>query len=186
MSIDKNLQSEILSMVREDQLLRQQQASAFKKLIKKKQLNPSIYKKEVNLLIKQLGQVDQKNTNKLKLIIKKVGWPGISLVGKRGAQGAWLIAQHAVHDPDFQKKCLNLLLKGVNEGEVERKHWAYLLDRIRVREGKKQIYGTQFKGDKDGNQSPYPIIDPSNLNQRRAEVGLESFAEYKRKMEATG
>lgn len=43
----------------------------------------------------------------MKKIVKKHGWPGISLVGKKASVGAWLLAQHADRDLRFQKNVLN-------------------------------------------------------------------------------
>ena len=37
------------------------------------------------------------------------GWPGTSLVGEQGSHAAWLLVQHATHDPEFMKSCLALI-----------------------------------------------------------------------------
>ena len=55
-----------------------------------------------------------------------------------------------------------------------------LEDRILVNSGEKQIYGTQFYWEESDGQKIlkfYPIEDESNLNQRRAEMGLGTFEE---------
>src|SRR5262245_48201104 len=39
-------------------------------------------------------QADEDNTKWLEEIIAKHGWPGKSLVGKSGANAAWLLVQH--------------------------------------------------------------------------------------------
>ena len=123
--------------------------------------------------------VDKENTLKLKEIIEKIGWPGISKVGKLGASSAWLLAQHADLDVEFQEKCLKLMEE--NRNDVDNRNIAYLTDRVRVNKGVNQLYGTQFKG--SGNDHmPHEIEDPDNLEERRRASGLETFEEYKMKM----
>lgn len=55
---------------------------------------------------------------------------------------------------------------------------AFLRDRTLVNEGRKQIYGTQIAGVKDGTPVPWPCEEPERMNELRAEVGIEPFDEY--------
>jgi hypothetical protein len=56
---------------------------------------------------------------------------------------------------------------------------AYLVDRVRVAEGRPQVYGTQVQMGPDGDPTPrMPIEDPENVNARRAEAGLPTLEEY--------
>jgi hypothetical protein len=52
-------------------------------------------------------------------------------------------------------------------------HAAMLEDRIRVFEGRPQLYGTQFDWDSTGQLSPLPIEDPSEVEARRRTLGLK-------------
>lgn len=117
--------------------------------------------------------VDEENTKKLKAIIDEIGWPAISLVGAQASHQAWLLAQHADHDPEFQAYCLSLMRRQP-EGEVNKSNIAYLEDRIRTGRGEPQLYGTQFRRGESGNLEPFPIENVENLDKRRAEMG--SFA----------
>jgi|HubBroStandDraft_3_1064219.scaffolds.fasta_scaffold71532_2 hypothetical protein len=49
------------------------------------------------------------------------GWPGRTLVGEDGAQAAWLLAQHADHNPDLQRAFLDALRDAVARGELPRR-----------------------------------------------------------------
>ncbi len=120
--------------------------------------------------------VDLKHTERLKEIIAEIGWPTISKVGEAGANNAWRLVQHADHDTDFQEQCL-LLMKESSATEVEQKDVAYLEDRVRVSQGKEQLYGTQVTV-VDGVRAPLPIEDEPNVDIRRAEVGMEPLNEY--------
>jgi hypothetical protein len=126
------------------------------------------------------ASVDEVNTARLKEIIEEQGWPSITLVGKKAASAAWLLAQHADKDPDFQKKCLELM-KQLPEHEVVLWNIALFEDRVRMNTGKPQLYGTQFRMS-EGNFGPGPIEDEEHLEERRAAMGLESFEEYSREM----
>lgn len=125
----------------------------------------------------QLEAVDAENRAWLSGIVDAHGWPTISRVGAAGAHEAWLLAQHADADPDFQERCLALLRAAVPAGEADGKDLAYLEDRVAIARGREQIYGTQFQL-VDGVMLPKPIADPERVDERRAAVGLGTLAEY--------
>lgn len=126
--------------------------------------------------------VDAQNTSRLKEIIAQSGWPTKSQIGALAAHRAWLLAQHADHDREFQKSCLDLM-KQLPTEEVAQPDIAYLEDRVRVGEGRPQLYGTQFYNDKQGGFGPLPIEDPEGLEDRRKTVGLKPFSVYRKRME---
>ncbi len=135
--------------------------------------------------LKRLGElchrVDEENTRRLGQIVERQGWPTFSLVGKDGAKAAWILVQHADHDPKFQRKCLELMKKEPHD-QIFRDDLAYLTDRVLLAEGKKQVYGTQFDL-VDGKCRPRPLEDPANVDRRRKDVGLSPLAEYLRDAE---
>jgi hypothetical protein len=114
-------------------------------------------------------------------LIATHGWPGRSLVGDDGSTAAWLLIQHADHDVDLQERCLELLRAAVAQGDASARNLAYLTDRVCVARGRDQLYGTQFNGSGDS-FGPRSIEDPERLDERRASVGLEPFAEYEARM----
>lgn len=128
-------------------------------------------------------EIDKRNTERMKDIIKQYGWPGKSLVGDEAANGAWLLVQHADHDVEFQRQALELLIIAAEKGEVEKKIVAYLTDRVRVNSNEPQIFGTQFYRDEHGMFGPRPIEDLENLDARRKEFGLGLFSEYRMLMQ---
>lgn len=121
--------------------------------------------------------VDASNTEFLRSVIAAHGWPGIGLVGEDGAHGAWVLAQHADRDRDFQRTCLRLLREAVAAGQAAAKDLAYLEDRCRVAANKPQLYGTQYNA-----TGPEPIHEPDLLDERRAQVGLGPHADYDKRM----
>jgi hypothetical protein len=110
-------------------------------------------------------------------------WPGRRLVGEDGADAAWRLAQHALFDPGLQRRCLELLELAVDAGDAPPTHYAFLLDRVCMADGRNQVYGSQFV--RDGSRVvPFAIEDPAGVDARRRRVGLPPLAEQQRAMQA--
>ena len=124
----------------------------------------------------RMEAVHRRNAARLAVVLEQQGWPGASLVGPEAAEAAWLIAQHAIGEPDFQRRSLRLLQEAAAQGEVPAWQPAMLEDRIRMFEGRRQLYGTQLEPDDEGRVQPYPIEDPEHVEERRVAVGLEPLA----------
>lgn len=124
----------------------------------------------------RMAAVHKQNAESLDRIIDEFGWPGRSLVGNDGADAAWLVVQHAIGSPAFQRKCLPILKTAAASGEISAAQVACLEDRICVFEGRPQRYGTQFDWDGNGKLSPHPIEDPERVDDYRASVGLEPLS----------
>jgi hypothetical protein len=124
------------------------------------------------------ANLDRIHADRMREIITKIGWPTISKVGVSCSHMAWLLVQHADHDVEFQKCCLDLM-KQAPQGEVNLEDIAYLEDRVRVNEERPQLYGTQFHGE-GSEYGPRPIEDPEQVDERRKSIGMESLEEYKK------
>jgi hypothetical protein len=123
-----------------------------------------------------VASVDAGNLGWLKQVVSEVGWPGTSMVGEDGAHAAWLLAQHADSDPQFQRRCLGLLAQAAAYGEALPAELAYLTDRVLLAEGTAQEYGTQFES-REGRWVPQWLRDPGTVDERRAAMGLGTLAE---------
>ncbi len=161
-SINESLRNELVAMDAEDQRVRRE-------LLDAGLLGDGYHAR--------MEETHKRNTARLKEIISKFGWPGHALAGERGAFAAWRVAQHAIGDPAFQRSCLSLLDKAAARGDVSQQHPAYMLDRIRMYEGKPQIYGTQFMPNAEGDWAPWEIEDLPHVDERRAAIGLAPLAE---------
>lgn len=124
--------------------------------------------------------LDERNTSRMKEIVEQIGWPTISKVGKEASDNAWLLVQHADQDVEFQQYCLDLM-KREPSAEVDMGNIAYLEDRVRVNTGRPQVYGTQFRW--EGSKPIQNIEDIENVDQRRAEVGLDTLEENLKRMQ---
>jgi CubicO group peptidase (beta-lactamase class C family) len=132
--------------------------------------------------------MDWQNTQDMKWLLNHIGWFKISKWGKLADNQAWLLVQHADQEPDFQKSVLKILTKLYKTNETSPSGYAYLWDRVAsssydLSKRKPQRYGTQGHCVGPGRWEPHPIEDERNVDKRRREVGLTSFAEYKQGFE---
>jgi hypothetical protein len=138
-------------------------------------INEHRYKETKSELWKIQNSLDSANILSLINIINDIGWPNYINVGTSAAYAAFLILQHA--DLAIQKKYIPLVEKEAKLHNISPAHLAYLEDRIAIREGGPQIYGTQIN--MQGKEiEPYPVINPTELNNRRKSIGLEPIEEY--------
>jgi hypothetical protein len=132
-------------------------------------------------LADHIAEIDSQNTAWLENVIERDGFPGLSDVDGDGVQALFLLIQHSP-SLEFQKKCLSLIELAVQQGEADPVQVAYLTDRILMREGKPQRYGTQGRPSEHGKIVPYPIEDEGHVNDRRKALGLEPIQEYFKSM----
>lgn len=132
----------------------------------------------------RMEALHQANAARLGALVDVHGWPTVPLVGPEASEAAWLILQHAIGCPDLQRHGLRWLADAVARGEAPARQLAMLEDRVRRLEGRPQLYGTQFDWDAHGELSPEPIEDAADVDQRRAEVGLEPLADAVERLRA--
>ena len=122
-------------------------------------------------------QTDSINVIKVTRILDEYGWLGPEVVGNRGSNALFLVIQHA--EIETQEKYLPMLKQAAMDGKAEPGMLAYLQDRIAIRKGERQIYGSQLGKDPETGESyVMPLTDPEHVNERRAEVGLGTIEEY--------
>jgi hypothetical protein len=87
----------------------------------------------------------------------------------------WLLVQHADSDVALQEQVLKAF-EAVDSG-IASEDIAMLTDRVRVAQGRPQLYGSQFKMSA-GAAEPFPIEDEAHVDERRMAVGLPPMADY--------
>jgi hypothetical protein len=123
--------------------------------------------------VTRMEAVHVRNAARLRELIAQYGWPAVDIAGDDGAEAAWLIVQHAIGEPDFQRAALLLLNAGTAQGRAPAWHAAYLEDRVAMYEGRPQRFGSQWFDDpRDGRARPWKLADPEHVNELRASVGL--------------
>jgi len=172
---DPGLRAELEAMYDTDQAHRREMAAVAAKFGDDSPQMSSLWKKQ--------RPADEANISRLVEIIKEHGWPRPSLVGDKGAKAAFLVLQHADHD--YQTKYLPLVKESVDAGDARGADLALLEDRVLMREGKQQRYGTQVQRDDRGRWIFYLIEDGSNVDKRRQSVGLSPRAASSSRYAAT-
>lgn len=126
---------------------------------------------------KTIGEKDSINLIQIKKILDEKGWLGADIIGKQGNNTLFLVIQHS--DLETQLKYLPMMREAVGKGNAQSNKLALLEDRVSLRQGERQIYGSQIGRDEDGKYFVLPLFKPENVNQRRKEVGLHlSIEEY--------
>jgi hypothetical protein len=132
---------------------------------------------EMKALWKTINEKDSTNLIEIKKILDERGWLGQDIIGEQGNTTLFLVIQHA--DLKTQETYLPMMREAVSQGNAKAYDLALLEDRINMRQGKKQIYGSQTIIDsKTGKQYVFPLEDPDNVDKRRAEVGLGTMSQY--------
>lgn len=120
---------------------------------------------------------DSINLIKVEKVLDEHGWLGSEVIGRHANSALFLVIQHA--DIETQKKYLPMLRDAVKRGDAGPADLALLEDRVALRQGNKQIYGSQIGMDREtGEYYVSPLQDPDNVNRRRAEVGLGPIEDY--------
>ena len=91
--MDESLEKALLDMEARDQALRAELTAAG-------ELNERYHPR--------LEELHRANSSRLRQIIAVFGWPGVTMVGEKGAQAAWRVALHSIAEPEFMRQCRDL------------------------------------------------------------------------------
>jgi hypothetical protein len=126
-----------------------------------------------------MARIDSANTAWLKTYVARWGWPTTAHVGHEAVRTAFLIVQHATHDTAFMRAMLPSIDESYRRGELDGGAVALLTDRLEVKAGRPQIYGTQLSL-RGGRWVLDSIVDSLRVDERRRSMGLPPLAEYLR------
>jgi len=125
-------------------------------------------------IFNRMCMADEDNLNWLKEKIASDGWFDIRRYGAAADNAAWLLVQHADGDPAYQAWVAVMLEPKVGSGDTNPANFAYLSDRIAVRNGRPQRFATQAEC-VEGQWLAPRIEEPAGLDARRAAMGLEPY-----------
>ncbi|MCG2431865.1 DUF6624 domain-containing protein [Aequorivita xiaoshiensis] len=168
-NLDKPLVAILDTIYQEDQGLRRQISKVEEK-----------YGRDSDEMIahwKKISERDSINLIKIKKILDERGWLGPDVIGNQGNITLFLVIQHS--DQAVQEKYLPMMREAVTKGNARPSNLALLEDRVALGQGKRQIYGSQIgRNPETGEYFVSPLIDPENVDKRRAEVGLGPIEGY--------
>jgi len=118
----------------------------------------------------------------LKSLLPAKGWFAKSSYGIESSEAAWSVVQHATEDMPLMRMALERL--STDRSDVSADDYAKLYDRVQMMDGKKQLYGTQFKC-VDHKWALYPVQGPDRVDDRRKALGMsDTQAETEKTIEA--
>lgn len=117
---------------------------------------------------------DEVNLTWFKQQIVEIGWFGKRQFGWAADRAALLLVQHADADPDFQKQVADSLESRLETGDTDPENFAYLVDRVAVRAGRPQRFGTQIECVQGKWVAP-EIESRDTLDARRDRVNLVAY-----------
>lgn len=131
-------------------------------------------------LVRRMQQLDRDNASWLQDELTERTWFTISEYGAEADNNAFLIVQHATHDPDFMRDIHTRFTRLLPLNEIAPDNYALLTDRLAVMDGAPQPYGSQFECHEGEQRLQTELADSEAVtDERRAEAGLPTLAEYR-------
>ncbi|HKR07057.1 MAG TPA: DUF6624 domain-containing protein, partial [Bacteroidia bacterium] len=164
--IDSLMADSLQRMADKDKSARQKVGTAFKKYGKD---SPQWKKAWGNM-----QDADKKHNAALKNILARYNtYPSADKVGEEGSHNFWMLVLHQDADTALQEQVVAWMKIPVDQGTASPNDYAYLVDRILVNAGKKQMYGTQCYYDNEKKMYlPHPLLEPADTDERRKEMQL--------------
>lgn len=132
---------------------------------------------EMKNLWSLITEVDSSNLQVVEQILATHGWLSSEQIGNTANSTLFFVIQHS--NQKTQEKYLPMIRQAVKEGKAESKRLALLEDRIGINNGELQVYGSQIGTYQEtGKMYVRPLVDPDNVNERRAKVGLGTIEDY--------
>ena len=164
------------TIIEKDSLAVDMRIKLFDEIMPKHGRNSDEFAKVREILIKK----DSLTSNYLKSIVLKYGWLGKSQIGEEANDIAYVMLLHS--SIQNQVELLPYLFYSCSISESNWEGYAWVMDRVLIAKGHKQIYG------KEAQQDPvtklweiYPVADAKNINKRRLKLGLLPIEESAKK-----
>ncbi len=166
-----SLRQVLTTIFEEDQRVR--------KALKAVELRYGRRSKEAARATQVMMDTDKENLEKVENFIQCHGFPSKRKFGYHGAKAAFFVLQHA----PFEKQLLyyDIIKRAADTGNIKLSMFALFEDRVWMRKGYPQIYGTQVtcatrKGHSECRL--YPLEYPDKVDSLRTLVGLPPLGEY--------
>lgn len=127
---------------------------------------------DASLEFRERVETDYENLSTVLSILESCGLPGLDQVNQTQFNAIWMVIHHS-SDPKYMEKYFPIFEEAKVRGDMRPQDYATVKDRLLMRRGEPQIYGSQIRRGK-----LYNLIEPEYVNQRREEVGLGPIQEY--------
>jgi VWFA-related protein len=136
---------------------------------------------ESKSLEERLKRQQEANSLRLCQILKENGWTSKPLVGAEAAEVSSTIFTDSP-SLEFQQNLAPVMEAAFEIGEISKSSYARIVDQLRVRAGKKQVFGTSVGISKDL-LFLYPIENEAKLAELRREYELPPLVDQIRRLE---
>jgi hypothetical protein len=140
---------------------------------------------EVRVQLDEMTAVDLENTAWLIALMQDVGWPTPERFDHLTSNTAFLIVQHSGH-LRLMRTALPLIEADARKDPELGQNYALLHDRLQLRLGEPQRYGSQLSRRPDGSLSLERLEDPARVDAWRREMGMTSLEAYLGLFESMG
>jgi hypothetical protein len=128
--------------------------------------------------LRKMEEADRRTAALLKAMFDRYGVPTYDMVGVQAAKDFVVMVQH--QPPEFRLAVLPRLRANVDAGQADPATFAMVYDRTQRDQGKNQLYGQQLECVIGKALNVAPLDDATNVNVRRAELGLMRLELYSR------
>jgi hypothetical protein len=121
--------------------------------------------------------------HEIESLLEDTYWPGRSMLGDDMARELTRLVSSCWSEPGFMRRCLPLMDRSRYSGEIWGEWFAVAYDTIMFFENKPQVFGTFVDWDEKLELSPWLIVKPDLVDDRRDLIGcgpLKNHVEYSR------
>lgn len=131
------------------------------------------------------GMDDYVNDSVFDQLVNKYGFPSIALVGTHAAKVGFALIQHTTFSKNYRKR-YRAVVRAYKNNDYDPQCYAKVKDRWLLQHHRRQLYGTNWLKSTEKRfvkkYGDHYILEPvrnfRKLNDRRAELGLESIEDY--------
>lgn len=139
---------------------------------------------EIQELHAQQSALDELNLQRTKAVLDQYGYPTQQQAGDK-VDVIYRVLLFA--DPEIQQTYLPFLEEAADRGDLKWSSLAFFVDRLRIRTGSDQWFGTQFfLNEETGKKELYAIEAPDWVDERRTAIGLVPLEMYAKRYDLEG
>ncbi|MGI8542145.1 MAG: VWA domain-containing protein [Aridibacter sp.] len=126
--------------------------------------------------VKELNKLSRQHLIRLCGILKENGWLRKETVDTEGLEAALFIIRNS-NDVEIQREIFPVMVEATQKGFISKANLASLIDRIRIKSGGRQIFGTQIKIE-DEVGFLYPLENEANVDKWRKIYELPTLSDF--------
>ena len=135
-------------------------------------------------LERKLDNTIERHQQRMQILTTKYGFPTYAMVGQATSRRFGALVLRYNRFPEFQQQVQQLMAKEVKKDNADDVTYATLTDVLELRAGRPQVYGTQLAYQSTGLVVREPLLNPTRVNARRIDIGLEPLETYLNKQKS--